>query len=185
MHHIIPVLDYIFRSLIMISKENLMKNNVEINREKGQALVEMSISMILLLVLLAGLVDFGRAFFTYITLRDAAQEGASYASIAEPEVLSSTSDVVAYCTAIENRARATSSNPVDLTSGDIAVETTINGTDCASLSASNVCMGGAVSVRVSHQNFPITMPFLGTILGTQTLPLSAVVIDSILTPACQ
>lgn len=162
-----------------------MKKKVSNQKESGQSLVELAMSLVVLLTLLAGLVDFGRAFFTYIALRDAAQEGASYASVAESEALNSGSEVTAYCNAIETRARATSNNPVDLTSGDVSVQTLINGTNCASLSATNVCMGGAVSVRVSYQNFPITMPFLGTILGSQTLPLSAVVVDTILTPACQ
>ncbi len=162
-----------------------MEEHKNTKRESGQSLVELAMSMVLLLTLLAGLVDLGRAFFTYIALRDAAQEGASYASVAKPDALNTSSEVAAYCTAIETRARSTSSNPVDLTMADVSVQTLINGNDCASLPAANVCMGGAVSVRVSYQNFPITMPFMGIILGTQTLPLSAVVVDTILTPACQ
>jgi len=162
-----------------------MKDQKNKKNESGQSLVELALSMVLLLTLLAGLVDLGRAFFTFIALRDAAQEGASYASVAESEALTTSGDVATYCSAIEARARATSSNPVDLSSGDITIQTLINGNDCASLSAANICMGGAVTVRVSHQTFPLTMPFMGTILGSQTLPLSAAVVDTILTPACQ
>lgn len=162
-----------------------MKKKQTNKNESGQSLVELALSMVLLLTLLAGLVDLGRAFFTYIALRDAAQEGASYASVAESDVLNTSGEVAAYCSSIETRARATSSNPVDLTMSDVTVETLINGTNCTSLSAANVCMGGAVSVRVSYDSFPITMPMMGTIIGSQTIPLSAVVIDTILTPACQ
>lgn len=162
-----------------------MEKQKKTKNENGQSLVELALSMVLLLTLLAGLVDLGRAFFTYIALRDAAQEGASYASVAKSDALTSSSEVATFCSAVEARGRTTSSNPVDLTTGDITVQTMINGADCATLSASNVCMGGAVSVNVSFDNFPITMPFLGAIIGKQTLPLSAVVVDTILTPACQ
>ena len=47
------------------------------------------------------------------------------------------------------------------------------------------CMGGAVTVEVSYDHFPLTMPFIGAILGRQDLSLSATVVDTILTPACQ
>src|SRR3990172_6907714 len=60
-----------------------MNNLAEKNRnnsEQGQSLLEFSISLVVLLVLLAGLADVGRALFTYMSLRDAAQEGALYGS---------------------------------------------------------------------------------------------------------
>ncbi len=164
-----------------------MEEHKNTKKESGQSLVELALSMVLLLTLLAGLVDLGRAFFTYIALRDAAQEGASYASVAKVDPFSDCAycELTAYCSAIETRARSTSSNPVDLTTGDITVQTLINGTECASISPANVCMGGAVTVSVSYDNFPITMPFMGAILGRQTLTLSTAAVDTILTPACQ
>jgi len=53
-----------------------------IKGEKGQSLVEMALSLVLILILLVGTVEMGMAFFQYIQLRDAAQEGALYGSIA-------------------------------------------------------------------------------------------------------
>jgi Flp pilus assembly protein TadG len=167
-------------------------------KEQGQSLVELSMSLVVLLILVAGLVDLGRAFFTYIALRDAAQEGASYAAVVNDEALES-GDVSTYCSAISNRVIvtttsfgdgiATSSGPVNLQSltdgGELSVTTLINGTDCANISPADVCMGGAVSVEVSYDHFPLTMPLIGTILGRQDLALSATVVDTILTPACQ
>jgi Flp pilus assembly protein TadG len=170
-------------------------------KEQGQSLVELSISLVILLILAAGLVDLGRAFFTYITLRDAAQEGASYAavSIAETSEMQNSTQVSNYCSGITSRVLATttdlsgntpeSNGPINLQSlsdaGEVAVQTQINGTDCTSMSPTNICMGGAVSVRVTYGSFPLTMPFMGAILGTQSINLSAVVVDTILTPACQ
>jgi Flp pilus assembly protein TadG len=45
------------------------------NPEKGQSLTEFAVSVVILLILLAGTVDAGRAFFTFMSLRDG-QEGA-------------------------------------------------------------------------------------------------------------
>lgn len=74
-----------------------MKENNGNPKEQGQSLVELALSLVLLLTLLAGLVDFGRAFFTYVALRDAAQEGAAYASVINPSALEDSNDVSAYC----------------------------------------------------------------------------------------
>ena len=177
-----------------------MNKNEEIKKkEKGQSLVELSISLALLLTLLAGLVDLGRGFFTYITLRDAAQEGASYASVARDDGIANANDLANYCQQISDRVAITttdlsgnttaSTGPINLkklsTAGDVVVVTEINGVSCGSVAPANVCMGSAVSVRVTYDNFPITMPFLGSILGRQSFPISAVVVDTILTPPCQ
>jgi Flp pilus assembly protein TadG len=175
-----------------------MKEQKTNTREQGQSLVELAMSLILLLTLLAGLVDFGRAFFTYIALRDAAQEGASYATVISSDQLDDSSDVVAYCQGITERVLITtsdlddataSSGPVNLeamaAAGHVTVETRINGTECASVPPADICMGGAVSVQVSYDNFQLTTPLLGTILGTQSLTIDTLVSDSILTPACQ
>jgi Flp pilus assembly protein TadG len=173
--------------------------NEKNKKEQGQSLVELAMSLTILLILLAGLVDLGRAFFTYITLRDAAQEGAAYATVVNTEVLETTGDVATYCQGITDRVVIStvdlsggtpqSNGPIDLqtlmASGEVNVETLINGTNCASLAPADVCMGGAVTVKVEYDHFALTMPFMGTILGSQEIPLSAMVVDSILTPACQ
>lgn len=46
----------------------------------GSSLVEAALVSILLLLLMAGVADIGRAFYTYIALTNAAQEGARYAA---------------------------------------------------------------------------------------------------------
>src|SRR5438128_7469048 len=48
--------------------------------ERGQGLVEFSLSLVFLTVLLLGVLDIGRAYFTYLGLKDAAEEGAYYGS---------------------------------------------------------------------------------------------------------
>jgi Flp pilus assembly protein TadG len=49
--------------------------------QKGQSLVEVALTMPLLILILMGILDLGRAYWTYITLSDAAAEGAAYAAI--------------------------------------------------------------------------------------------------------
>src|SRR5512138_2139704 len=71
--------------------------------ERGQSLVELAISLVVLLYLLSGVVEFGIAFFQFIQLRDAAQEGALYGSI-NPQ-----ND-----TGILARVRNASQQPIDL-----------------------------------------------------------------------
>lgn len=133
--------------------------------EQGQSLVEMAISLVFLLILLSGIIDLGRIFFTYIALRDAAQEGASYAAICPVEPL-----------AIDIRVRNSSHFPVDLTDHDhVEVH-------------SSVVLPGApgteVNVEVLYNDFQLITPFLGTILGTQTINLNAKAYDIILQHTC-
>ena len=56
------------------------------NKERGQGLVEFAFSLVLLLTLIVGIVDLSRALFTYMAIRDAAEEGALVASIAPDDL---------------------------------------------------------------------------------------------------
>lgn len=51
-------------------------------REEGQGLVEFAIGLVVLILILSGVADLGRAYFTYVALSNAAGEGALYASFA-------------------------------------------------------------------------------------------------------
>ncbi len=63
--------------------------------ESGQSMVEFALVLVFLLALLAGVFDIGRAFFAYIIIRDAAQEGAVYGSIAPKSDLAGFKSAVA------------------------------------------------------------------------------------------
>ena len=134
--------------------------------EKAQGLVEFAVSIVIVLILLAGVLDLGRALFTFITLRDAAQEGAIYGSINPTDY-----------TNIESRVRNSTNTPVDLTdTTNIQVSSTVIGSACA---------GNGIQITVTYPNFSLTTPFLGSILGSQTIPIRATVTDTILRPPCQ
>lgn len=157
----------------------MKKREQNSKKEKGQALIEFSFSLIFMLILLAGVIDIGRAFFAYMVLRDAAQEGASFGSVARTAQADSIP-----CNAIENRVRTTSTNPVDLQSGDIAIDVNFSGVQCTTAAVTAACFGRDVEVKVSYANFPLVTPFLGAIIGSQTIPISATVVDTVLTPPC-
>ncbi|MEE8122195.1 MAG: TadE/TadG family type IV pilus assembly protein [Anaerolineales bacterium] len=137
-----------------------MKREQERKGERGQSLTEFAVGVIFILVLLAGGMDFGRAYFSYISIRDAAQEGAAYASIAPSDV-----------TGIRSRVRDTSSEPIDLSSFiDDQIDVVVSGSACA---------GNTVSVTVEY-DFNIVAPFI----AGNTLHLEAEAIDTILQPPC-
>ena len=132
-----------------------------IKSERGQSLVELAISIVILVYLLAGAVEFGLAFFQFVQLRDAAQEGALYGSM-NP---SDTAGITA-------RVQGASSSPVDLTT--ITPVITIIG---------SACEGNGIKVTVSY-NHQIFMPFIPQFIGSSTIPLNATVTDTILSPLC-
>lgn len=131
--------------------------------ERGQSLVEMAMALFILLLLVGGIVDIGRAFFTYMALRDSVQEGALYGSINPTQTQ-----------AIRNHVLGSSDMIPDLiSSDDITVE--VIGAPCT---------GNSIRVSAQYSDFPITMPFIGTVIGSQTVSITASVTDTILSPGC-
>ena len=154
---------------ILLVKRNHMK---PIKSERGQSLVELAISITILIFLLAGAVEFGMAFFQFVQLRDAAQEGALYGSTNPNNV-----------SAIETRIRGASNSPIDLNSGDVTIAISIDGipsTDTANYQTIN-CEGHGLEVLVSY-NHQIFMPFIPAFIGDTEIPLRATVTDTILSP---
>jgi Flp pilus assembly protein TadG len=149
-------------------------------KESGQSLVEFSMGAIVILMLLVGVADLGRAFFTFLTIRDAAQEGAVYGAVCPWNT-----------TKIDNRIRTTSVTPVDLSDvNHVSIECTyeyrhpvtgVEATAACGTSLANVYpkAGQAIKLRVTFDNFTVTTPLAGSLLG-QTLTLRAEVIDTIL-----
>jgi Flp pilus assembly protein TadG len=128
-------------------------------------MIEFTLTLVIILVLLAGVVDLGRAIFTYLSLRDAAQEGASFASYNPTDTAG-----------IQARASASSNMVQDLwNDGELTITPTIAGA---------ACNGSSITVEVFYPGFEIVTPFLGSIIGSQTIPIRASIIDTILVPPC-
>jgi len=147
-----------------------------IKSERGQSLVELGISLLILLYLLAGAAEFGVLFFQFVQLRDAAQEGALYGSINPPANATDTAKM----DAIKQRALYSSPtrSPIDLINDpDVNVTVAVTG---------QYCEGGALKVTVSYPH-KIFMPFIAALIGRSadpTIPLNASVTDTILAPVC-
>lgn len=142
-----------------------MKRNDNSSKERGQSLMEFSVSLVFVLVLLAGLVDLGRGLFTYMALRDGAQEGAAYGSLNPTET-----------STIENRVYG-SSTMLQSQEGTGAINIQVNITGSA-------CTGNSIEVIVTYHDFPLTMPFVGSFLGSQSVDIHASAENTILSPKC-
>lgn len=155
-----------------------VKNKERRSNERGQSLVELAVSLPVILLLLLGTVDFGMAIFSYSILRDAAQEGALYGSFNPDNEVE-----------IENRARNISpqgedlifSSPVELTNKELVhVEVDALGNSCQGTTD-----GAANSLRVRvRYRYPILMPFIGAIIGSDTIQLTGSATNVILQPPC-
>lgn len=129
--------------------------------EKGQSLVEFAVSLVVILILLAGAVEFGLGLLQLIQLNDAVQEGAIYGSICQ-EVPK-----------IENRVRHASSAPLDLQDESIVVTVEFLNEDNTVSTFSAVRGAVRVTAVYMHQVF---MPFFA---GNE-IRLKASVTDTIL-----
>lgn len=142
-------------------------------KENGQSLVELAVSLIFLMLVLGGIVEFGIALFQFVQLRDAAQEGAIFGS-ACPDLAQ-----------IEERVRYSSNTPIDLSDSDrVFVEISLSDFSGVPKDISQVKDGDAMTVRVSFSH-KIFMPFIPQILQRGDLPLNASVTNTVLRSACQ
>lgn len=140
--------------------------------EKGQSLVELALGLVILLILLSGIVDLGRAIFTKFAMQDAAEEGIIYGTSFPTD-----------CNQIRQRVEFNLSHLAF--SGGMTISATIRGNDgtfiaCESIPFAQVYAGKELRVTVT-KTFPVTMPFLGTFIG-QTIPLRATANGIILRP---
>lgn len=135
--------------------------------ETGQSLVELAVIVVLLLIIISGVVEVGMIAYQYIIMHDAAQEGATYASIYPNS-----------CEEIESRIR---SNLAQLDTSRMQIEILINGNTCTPC-PQRVQSGSTVQITVTDPAFPITTPFIGTFLGRQSIQIRAVIKNTVIRP---
>jgi hypothetical protein len=167
-------------------------------RERGQSLVELAISLTIMLLLLSGAVTFGMALFSYVALRDAAQEGALFGSFNpyldnNPTNAQYDTGELVNQAAIRTRVREASNSPVNLASTTlipdsyITIDTTPAGAPpCEGLTtdpSTGSQVPNGIQVTIEY-DYPIIMPYVGGIIGSQHIHLRATVTDTILQPAC-
>jgi len=112
---------------------------------RGQSLTEFALVLPVFLLILMGIIDFGRAVYAYNTLANASRAGVRLAIVDQS------------ATAITNRARTTA---IGLPAGDVAV--TVGAAACSPT------MRSRTSVTVSYQWRPIT-PIIGNVVGSIAL----------------
>lgn len=119
----------------------LIRINKFLRQEKGQALVEMALIMPLLIMLLLGIVEFGRIFNAYLIVANGAREGARAAAVGTTD------------TGIGMKVFNVSSG---LNLSRLSVQ--------ISPSASNRDPGSSVTVTVRY-SVPLVAPFYGLVVS--------------------
>lgn len=158
-----------------------MKNK----RNSGQSLVELALFFTLLLLLLGGAVDLGRAFFGFMAIRDAAQEGATFAALF-PKLITTTGPGIYTIDAepygkftagdidyqLDYRIRTSATMPLNLKDVDDIKITVVN--NCP------------ISVKVTViYHYRALMPFINELFGSQSYyPIQADVTETVLTNTC-
>lgn len=142
------------------------------HREHGQSLVEMALIVPFLVILAMSVLELGLIYMTSISLRDAVQEAASYASVCPSDGA-----------AIRNRLRGSGTFPSDLASvpdGDITI--------CVMDAGSTTCGGVEVlgsSIRLTlDYGYQVMTPLLAAIVGGTEMNLPASAERVIVSTAC-
>ena len=147
------------------------------HQPKGQSLVEVAIAFTIILMLIAGAFDLGSAYYYYIALRDAAQEGAIFGSVCEVPTENPHVNIKCSTNDIINRIKISSNSPIDF-------ENDLNFMEPSITFQGEACTGGEISVKLVY-NYQIVMPLIGSILDTDYIPLTAEVTNTILLPRCE
>ncbi len=141
-----------------------MKSSLDGRR--GQSLVEFALLLPVLLVILFGLLDFGRAVFAYNAVSEAARNGSRVAIVNQ-----TLSDI---CSVTASRAVGLGLPPACAANGNAGTQgvwvtnaQTGNATSCVALNCRQ-------SVKVTYQFRPIT-PVIGAFIGPINLTSTSVV----------
>jgi len=137
--------------------------------------VEFSLSLVFLTVLLISLLDLGRAYFTYLALKDAANEGAYYGS-AYPQCVTDNgvdndSPACAGSNTIPYRVRNSAPRGGLVDWNDAAAQITID-LPCGN-SHPCVMKGGDVMTVTVAYGYRLLTPFAGILSPSQSLTLTA------------
>ena len=150
-------------------------NALRRRKRRGQAIVEMALVSLILGMVLAAAVDFGRAFYTATVVTNMAGEGAAYAAIypdrdGDPNQQYCSIFTVDQWVSIQERARRVAKDRgLAIERGDqdlaqIAVTTDGHGTSC-----SDRCPGRTITVRVTYTLDDLFLPGL---LGSGSIPIT-------------
>ncbi len=130
--------------------------------ERGQSLVELTLGFTMLLILMSGLLDLGRAYFLYVALEDGAGEAALYLSI-NPQCWDNSGPGCADPNNALYRARNAGGAFVDWQSAVITVNPVSYG--------DRDTIGDTVSVSIAY-SFQLLTPVIPEIAGANPITLT-------------
>lgn len=142
--------------------------------ESGQALVESALVLLIVVLLIAGLVEFGWAYFRYLAMQDAAGEGAAYAMMFA--TWHQGDNTLPYYNEDPNniayRVKNESQSPIlDWTALDVTVQ----------MPVPSYNPGNQITVTVTYEHDLIT-PLLSDFISDGTITLRAQAVQTILAP---
>ncbi len=147
-----------------------MRKKKSVRRETGQSLVEFAAFLTVLMIVIAMVLDLGRAFFYLVAIENAAGEGVLFASyhptwITAGDVPTGTLEVDPAIDNITYRALNESSpgGLVDLQNSPVEVIVSYG---------EGVVVGAPITVTVWYSHTLLT-PFGNLVVGSDTLPLRA------------
>jgi len=117
------------------------------HNDRGQSLLEFALLLPVLLLILAGVLDLGRLFFSHVAVTDAAAEGVAYAAIHPND-----------SAGIIERARTSSGGLIEIEEDMVEI-------DCP-----NVSPGEPITVTVRY-TFTLATPFVSAIVNDGELVL--------------
>lgn len=141
------------------------KNGKWRRSQRGQSLVEFTASLTVLLILLSGVLDIGRAFFTFVAIENAAGEGALFASYhptweEEADAIAGGADYPEYENITYRAAHESPTGVVDWTKATITVE------------RSTLDVGQPITVTVTY-SYTVVTPFFNALMEGNSWPLQA------------
>jgi hypothetical protein len=158
------------------------------NAEKGQSLLEMCFGFVILMMIVSGVIDLGRLYFSYVALEDAAGEAALFMSI-NPEC---PYDAVISGEAVANdgtngedcdppdnglwRARNAGGSPglslVEWTSVKTDITCYVGISTTKRSSCDQGVVGDLIEVKMVYP-FPLLSPYIPQIAGGSTIDLTS------------
>jgi len=130
-------------------------------KEKGQALLEMTVGTIFLLLIVLIIFEMAMLFYSYISLLNASREGAVYASL-HPDMVPGSEQYTTYLEITSNEAEAAGLNTA---TGYFTITAPIK-TDCVSVTVT-------LNYKIVNPSQGIILPWLGRMGLFQSTVMSA------------
>ncbi len=144
------------------------------DRQRGQSLVELAITLPILLLLLGGVIDLGRGFLILVAVENAAGEGALYGAV-HPECLTDdhAPTICQGSESVAGRVREEGRPIIELTEDNAVITVEVEG-------GAPITAGSTLLVTVTYTYSPLTP--VGYLVWGETAEVTATARQAILSP---